>query len=233
MQNVFRILLLLLFSNGMFGQCYPLSTGATTITGSYTADINPPFGSIIYITSTATVTGNIYLNNSSLLNCGTILSRKVVMKQNVNNHMHGIQNSNLMICDSVILDSLGHLHNNDSLICRFFQMGYSASADNYYFMEAKTSSIEEGSWFSSLASFKADYFSLKGNTATANQFFVTDSVKHFLRGALYFNATPNEDSLRPEPDQADEAMVRGDIDQRVLERLQPFTDLRCGCKGDA
>lgn len=41
------------------------------------------------------------------------------------------------------------------------------------------------------------YFSLKGNAATANQFFATDSVKHFLRGALYFNAPPNEDSLRP------------------------------------
>ena len=39
------------------------------------------------------------------------------------------------------------------------------------------------------------YFSLTGNTATANQFFLTDSVKHFLRGALYFDATPNEDSL--------------------------------------
>ena len=39
------------------------------------------------------------------------------------------------------------------------------------------------------------YYSLKGNTATANQFFLTDSVKHFLRGALYFDATPNEDSL--------------------------------------
>ena len=39
------------------------------------------------------------------------------------------------------------------------------------------------------------YFSLSGNTATANQFFLTDSTKHFLRGALYFNATPNEDSL--------------------------------------
>jgi gliding motility-associated lipoprotein GldD len=39
------------------------------------------------------------------------------------------------------------------------------------------------------------YFSLSGNTATANQFFLTDSTKHFLRGALYFNASPNEDSL--------------------------------------
>jgi len=39
------------------------------------------------------------------------------------------------------------------------------------------------------------YFSLRGNTATANQFFLTDSTKHFLRGALYFNTSPNEDSL--------------------------------------
>lgn len=41
------------------------------------------------------------------------------------------------------------------------------------------------------------YFTLKGNTATGNQFFATDSTRHFLRGALYFNATPNADSIRP------------------------------------
>ncbi len=39
------------------------------------------------------------------------------------------------------------------------------------------------------------YFSLGGNTATSSQFFLTDSIKHFLRGALYFDATPNADSL--------------------------------------
>jgi gliding motility-associated lipoprotein GldD len=41
------------------------------------------------------------------------------------------------------------------------------------------------------------YFKVEGNVATASQFFLTDSTKNFLRGALYFNATPNEDSLRP------------------------------------
>lgn len=40
------------------------------------------------------------------------------------------------------------------------------------------------------------FFELGGNVATANQFFVTDSTQHFLRGALYFDATPNEDSLK-------------------------------------
>jgi len=39
------------------------------------------------------------------------------------------------------------------------------------------------------------FFSVGGDVATANQFFLTDSTKHFLRGALYFDATPNADSL--------------------------------------
>jgi gliding motility-associated lipoprotein GldD len=41
------------------------------------------------------------------------------------------------------------------------------------------------------------FFKLAGNVATAKQFFLSDTTKHFLRGALYFDATPNEDSLRP------------------------------------
>ena len=40
------------------------------------------------------------------------------------------------------------------------------------------------------------FFTVGGNAATGKQFFVTDTSRHFLRGALYFNATPNEDSLR-------------------------------------
>lgn len=51
--------------------------------------------------------------------------------------------------------------------------------------------------FSTASGVGGVYFTLKGNTATGNQFFATDSVKHFLRGALYFSATPNADSLLP------------------------------------
>ena len=40
-------------------------------------------------------------------------------------------------------------------------------------------------------------FKVGGNAATATQFYLSDSVKHFLRGALYFDAAPNEDSLKP------------------------------------
>jgi gliding motility-associated lipoprotein GldD len=40
-------------------------------------------------------------------------------------------------------------------------------------------------------------YDLKGNTASAVQFYVTDSVNHYLRGSLYFSAEPNADSLAP------------------------------------
>lgn len=34
-------------------------------------------------------------------------------------------------------------------------------------------------------------------TASPCQFFITDSTKHFVRGALYFDVVPNNDSLAP------------------------------------
>ena len=41
------------------------------------------------------------------------------------------------------------------------------------------------------------FYKVSGNAATARQFFATDSVRHFLRGALYFYTAPNADSLQP------------------------------------
>jgi len=40
-------------------------------------------------------------------------------------------------------------------------------------------------------------YDLKGNTASAVEFYVTDSLSHYLRGSLYFTAEPNADSLAP------------------------------------
>jgi len=41
-------------------------------------------------------------------------------------------------------------------------------------------------------------YSIEGSRAASScQFFVTDSTSRFLRGALYFNVTPNNDSLAP------------------------------------
>lgn len=58
----------------------------------------------------------------------------------------------------------------------------------------KASSIED-STFITPQGIGGVFFNVGGNAATGKQFFVTDTIKHFLRGALYFDATPNEDSL--------------------------------------
>lgn len=49
---------------------------------------------------------------------------------------------------------------------------------------------------------KADVYGLAytiegKDAASPYQFYLTDSTKNFLRGALYFNAIPNNDSLQP------------------------------------
>lgn len=41
------------------------------------------------------------------------------------------------------------------------------------------------------------YYEVKGNAASQAQFYVTDSVEHFLTGSLYFSTRPNYDSILP------------------------------------
>ena len=41
------------------------------------------------------------------------------------------------------------------------------------------------------------YFLEGEGVASPMQFYLTDSVSHFMRGSLYFNVYPNNDSLRP------------------------------------
>ncbi len=54
-------------------------------------------------------------------------------------------------------------------------------------------------------------YEIKGiGAASPYQFFITDSTKHFLRGALYFNIVPNNDSLAPVID-----FLKQDIEQMI------------------
>ena len=57
-------------------------------------------------------------------------------------------------------------------------------------------------------------YRIQGDAATSTQFFVTDSVNHFLRGVLYFYAPPNADSLKPVND------FMYDETTRLIESLQ-------------
>jgi len=54
-------------------------------------------------------------------------------------------------------------------------------------------------------------YDIRGNDAASPyQFCITDSTRHFLRGALYFNVKPNNDSLSPVID-----FLRKDIDHLI------------------
>ena len=75
----------------------------------------------------------------------------------------------------------------DSLVNDAFKLSYKYHSPKAYSIEPEPISTKNN--------IEGFYFTLEGNTATANQFFLTDSVKHFLRGALYFDAPPNEDSI--------------------------------------
>ncbi|MDN3722876.1 gliding motility lipoprotein GldD [Aequorivita sp. SDUM287046] len=41
------------------------------------------------------------------------------------------------------------------------------------------------------------FYMINGNAASQTQFYVTDSINHFVNGALYFDAKPNFDSIYP------------------------------------
>ncbi len=54
---------------------------------------------------------------------------------------------------------------------------------------------------------------VKGNVASPAQFYVTDSINHFLAGSLYFHAKPNYDSILPAAN-----YLQKDI-QRIMETI--------------
>ena len=41
------------------------------------------------------------------------------------------------------------------------------------------------------------FYEVGGDAASQSQFYVTDSTKHFLTGAIYFRTKPNADSIQP------------------------------------
>lgn len=61
-----------------------------------------------------------------------------------------------------------------------------------------SSGVDEQSFDSDDGTVHAVTWHLKGSkVASTFQFYATDSVRHFLRGALYVDRTPNNDSLAP------------------------------------
>lgn len=57
------------------------------------------------------------------------------------------------------------------------------------------------------------HYDIKGDAASNVQFYLTDSTKNFVRGALYFNVPPNKDSLAP---------VINFINQDIVHLMETF-----------
>lgn len=49
---------------------------------------------------------------------------------------------------------------------------------------------------------------VKGDVASPAQFYITDSIQHFLTGSLYFYAKPNYDSILPAADYLEKDIIR-------------------------
>jgi len=58
------------------------------------------------------------------------------------------------------------------------------------------------------------FYEVGGNAASQSQFYLTDSVTHFITGSLYFYAKPNYDSILPAAD-----YLKKDI-QRIMETIR-------------
>ncbi|MGD0581805.1 MAG: gliding motility lipoprotein GldD [Bacteroidales bacterium] len=71
------------------------------------------------------------------------------------------------------------------------------SHDFAYSHSIKADAITEQPWLNPENRVYGILYDIKGNAASSVQFVVTDSIHNFLRGALYFTAPPNEDSLAP------------------------------------
>jgi len=83
------------------------------------------------------------------------------------------------------------VHNDlDSLLDQSYNI-------NVKYHVAKADAIKENVVSNSENKVYGILYDLKGNTASAVEFYVTDSLSHYLRGSLYFSAEPNADSLAP------------------------------------
>lgn len=66
-----------------------------------------------------------------------------------------------------------------------------------YKHSVKADAIEERLWINDDENVYGIIYLISGDAASSVQFFVTDSLSHYLRGSLYFNTQPNKDSLAP------------------------------------
>jgi len=113
-------------------------------------------------------------------------------------------------------------HLNATVYCSYFPMKnksklYDLSEESRKFVyqhTVKADGISEKAFKNPEKNVYGILYQIDGNSASSVQFILTDSVKNFLRGALYFNNVPNKDSIAPMND-----YVKRDI-VRLMESLE-------------
>lgn len=71
------------------------------------------------------------------------------------------------------------------------------SRNMVYKHTVKADAINEKKYLNDINNSYGTLYDIHGQTASSVQFYITDSVYHFIRGALYFEVNPNQDSLKP------------------------------------
>lgn len=72
----------------------------------------------------------------------------------------------------------------------------------------RADAIEESLYANDTARAFGILYEMSGNAASPVQFFISDSIRHFIRGALYFNALPNPDSIAPVSTYVEQDIIR-------------------------
>ncbi len=78
----------------------------------------------------------------------------------------------------------------------------------------KADDIREKVFMNADAKVYGMFYEVAGDAASQSQFYVTDSIQHFVTGSLYFYAKPNYDSILPAA-----AYLQGDI-VTIMETLR-------------
>jgi gliding motility-associated lipoprotein GldD len=99
---------------------------------------------------------------------------------------------------------LNYRHYNARIYCSYFSINeesFPVKADESrrlaYFHELKADGVEEQAFSNPENKVYGLIYEIKGNVASPVQFVITDSVSSFFRGSLYFNNSPNTDSVAP------------------------------------
>ncbi len=101
-------------------------------------------------------------------------------------------NVNIESLNAKIYISYKEISNQNTLV-NLLNDSYTMS----HYHSKKANYINENDVFHTPNNVHGLFYDIGGNSASALQFYATDSVTHFLRGSLYFNSTPNVDSLKP------------------------------------